>query len=167
MNALQRLLSNSILAFIANTVAKVSGSILFIMIGRQIGPAEAGVFNLGVTYYTILLGLWAHIKIAYSPRSYSWIDGYVRRRLRWVCLRHWKKPRVIQQKLRALGLPPHQARSISGSRKGPWRLSATAELHRALGNARLARLGLVSMLHLHESDIDRLHRPHHLSLPFD
>ncbi|MFN2135185.1 MAG: oligosaccharide flippase family protein, partial [Candidatus Promineifilaceae bacterium] len=57
MNALQRLLSNSLLAFVANTIAKVGSSILFILIGRQMGPAEAGVFNLGVTYYTILLGL--------------------------------------------------------------------------------------------------------------
>lgn len=57
MNALQRLLSNAFLALIANTIAKVSGSILFILIGRQIGPAEAGTFNLGVTYYTILMGL--------------------------------------------------------------------------------------------------------------
>jgi O-antigen/teichoic acid export membrane protein len=57
MNALQRLLSNTILAFIANTIARVSSSILFIFIGREIGPQAAGVFNLGVTYYTILLAL--------------------------------------------------------------------------------------------------------------
>jgi O-antigen/teichoic acid export membrane protein len=57
MNTIQRLLSNTILAFIANTIAKLSASILFILVGRLIGPDEAGVFNLGVTYYTILLAL--------------------------------------------------------------------------------------------------------------
>ncbi len=57
MNTLQRLLSNTILAFIASAIAKVSGSILFIFVGRLIGPEEAGIFNLGVTYYTILLAL--------------------------------------------------------------------------------------------------------------
>jgi O-antigen/teichoic acid export membrane protein len=57
MNTIQRLLSNTILAFIGNSIAKVSGSILFILVGRLIGPAEAGVFNLGITYYTILLAL--------------------------------------------------------------------------------------------------------------
>jgi group II intron reverse transcriptase/maturase len=114
----------------------------------------------------ILLGQWAHIKIAHSPFCYLWIDGYVRRRLRWICLRHWKKPRVIAKKLRAFGLPPDSARSITGSRKGPWRLSATPAMHRALDKARLARLGLVSLLQLHESNIDRLHQPRQLSLPF-
>jgi O-antigen/teichoic acid export membrane protein len=57
MNTIQRLLSNTILAFIANTIAKLSASILFILVGRLIGPDEAGIFNLGVTYYTILLAL--------------------------------------------------------------------------------------------------------------
>ena len=57
MNTIQRLLSNTILAFIANAIAKISSSILFIFVGRLIGPEEAGIFNLGITYYTILLAL--------------------------------------------------------------------------------------------------------------
>ena len=57
MNTIQRLLSNTFLAFISNTIAKVSGSILFIIIGRLIGPDEAGIFSLGITYYTILMAL--------------------------------------------------------------------------------------------------------------
>lgn len=57
MNTIQRLLSNTILAFVGNSIAKVSGSILFILVGRMIGPSEAGVFNLGITYYTILMAL--------------------------------------------------------------------------------------------------------------
>lgn len=57
MNTIQRLLSNTLLAFVSNTIAKVSGSILFIIIGRLIGPEEAGIFSLGITFYTILMAL--------------------------------------------------------------------------------------------------------------
>lgn len=57
MNTLQRLLSNTLLAFVSSTVARISGSILFILVGRQLGPDEAGIFNLGVTAYTILVAL--------------------------------------------------------------------------------------------------------------
>ncbi len=57
MNTLQRLFSNTLLAFIATAMVKVSNSILFILVGRSIGPEEAGVFNLGVTFYTIVLAL--------------------------------------------------------------------------------------------------------------
>ncbi len=59
MNSLQRLASNTILAFISNIVVKASSALLFILVGRRLGPAEAGVFNLGVTYFTIALALSA------------------------------------------------------------------------------------------------------------
>lgn len=57
MNTIQRLLSNTILALLSTAMMKVSTSVLFIFVGRLLGPSEAGVFNLGVTYYTILVAL--------------------------------------------------------------------------------------------------------------
>lgn len=59
MNTLQRLLSNTALAFVANVVVRASTSLLFILIGRNLGPADAGVFTLGTTYFTIVFGLSA------------------------------------------------------------------------------------------------------------
>lgn len=59
MNTLQRLLSNTALAFAANVVVKASTSILFILIGRILGPTDSGVFSLGTTYFTIVFGLSA------------------------------------------------------------------------------------------------------------
>ncbi len=59
MNNLQRLASNTMLAFLSNIVVKASSALLFILVGRRLGPAEAGVFNLGVTYFTLALALSA------------------------------------------------------------------------------------------------------------
>lgn len=59
MNTLQRLLSNTALAFFSNIVVKASNSLLFIFIGRSLGPTNAGVFNLGITYYTVVFALSA------------------------------------------------------------------------------------------------------------
>lgn len=59
MNTLQRLLSNTALAFAANVVVKASTSILFILIGRNLGPTDSGIFSLGTTFFTIVLGLSA------------------------------------------------------------------------------------------------------------
>ncbi len=59
MNSLQRLLSNTVLAYLSNVIAKASISVLFILIGRSLGPSDAGVFNLGITYFTIVFGLSA------------------------------------------------------------------------------------------------------------
>ncbi|MEZ4515377.1 MAG: flippase [Chloroflexota bacterium] len=59
MNTLQRLLSNTALAFLANVAVRASTSLLFILIGRNLGPTESGVFTLGTTYFTIVFGLSA------------------------------------------------------------------------------------------------------------
>lgn len=57
MNPLQRLLGNTTLAYISNIVVKLGSSVLFIMIGRILGPTDAGIFNLGITFFTIVLAL--------------------------------------------------------------------------------------------------------------
>lgn len=57
MNAIQRLFSNTVMAFVGSALMKVSTSVLFILIGRMLGPSDAGVFTLGVTYYAIIVAL--------------------------------------------------------------------------------------------------------------
>ncbi len=59
MNTIQRLLSNTALAFVANVVTRAGTTLLFILIGRVLGPADSGVFSLGTTYFTIIFGLSA------------------------------------------------------------------------------------------------------------
>ena len=59
MNTAQRLLSNTALAFTANILTKAGTALLFIAIGRVLGPTESGMFSLGTTYFTIVFGLSA------------------------------------------------------------------------------------------------------------
>lgn len=59
MNTAQRLLSNTALAFAANVLTKAGNALLFIVIGRVLGPAESGMFSLGTTYITFVVGLSA------------------------------------------------------------------------------------------------------------
>jgi O-antigen/teichoic acid export membrane protein len=59
MNPIQRLFSNTTLAFSARIVAKFSDVILFIIIARFLGPDDAGVFRLGKTYLTLALAFSA------------------------------------------------------------------------------------------------------------
>jgi O-antigen/teichoic acid export membrane protein len=57
MNTVQRLFSNTVLAYASNLFVKASSSLLFIFIGRALGPHDAGVFNLAITYFTITLAI--------------------------------------------------------------------------------------------------------------
>ena len=59
MNTLQRLLGNTLLAFLSSIVVKAGNALLFIMLGRWLGPAESGAFSLATTYFTFVFGLSA------------------------------------------------------------------------------------------------------------
>lgn len=59
MSTLQRLLSNTAFAFASNVIIRASNSLLFILIGRSLGAAPAGMFNLGITYLTVVFALSA------------------------------------------------------------------------------------------------------------
>ena len=59
MKTVRRLMSNAVLAFTSNIVVRASNSLLFIFIGRSLGPTAGGVFNLGITYFTVVFALSA------------------------------------------------------------------------------------------------------------
>lgn len=59
MTTLQRLLTNTLLAFASNVIVRVSNSLLFILLAHSLGPTEAGRFNLGITYFTVIFALSA------------------------------------------------------------------------------------------------------------
>jgi RNA-directed DNA polymerase len=75
------------------------------------------------------------------------LDGWVRRRLRCLLWRQWKRGRTRARKLRALGLADARARVSSGNGHGAWWNAGASHLHQALPAAFFARLGLVSLLH--------------------
>lgn len=59
MNTARRLLGNTAFAFAANILTKAGTALLFIAIGRVLGPAESGMFSLGTTWFTFVFGLSA------------------------------------------------------------------------------------------------------------
>ncbi len=59
MNTIQRLLSNTFLAFASSIIVKAGNALLFILIGRQLGPAASGSFSLATTYFAFVFGLSA------------------------------------------------------------------------------------------------------------
>lgn len=75
------------------------------------------------------------------------IDGWLRRRLRCLLWRQWKRPRTRARKLRALGLDAEAAWRSGGNGHGPWWNAGAGHLHLALPTAYFTRLGLVSLRH--------------------
>lgn len=79
-------------------------------------------------------------------RVLSGTDAHIRRRLRAIVLKHWKRRRTIVKRLIRLGVRPNTARRrIYEGRKSLWNLSHDAAVDRGLRNAYFAERGLVSL----------------------
>lgn len=74
-------------------------------------------------------------------------DAHIRRRLRAMVLKHWRRPRTIVRRVIGLGVRPRTAwRRVYAGRKSWWALSHDAAIEHALRNAYFAERGLVSLL---------------------
>ena len=78
------------------------------------------------------------------------IDAHIRRRLRAIILRHWKRKRTIAKRLVALGVNRRAVlRQVYRGRRSWWALSHTNAVDQGLRNAYFAKRGLVSVVGLH------------------
>jgi group II intron reverse transcriptase/maturase len=78
------------------------------------------------------------------------IDAHLRRRLRAIMLRHWKRKRTIARRLIKLGVPRRSAwRQVYAGRKSWWALSHTPAVDHGLNRAFFRKRGLVAVVELH------------------
>lgn len=72
------------------------------------------------TLNPLLRGWIQYFQLTQSKRPLEELDGWVRRRLRCLLWRQWKRPRTRQRKLRALGLDAERAWKSAMNGRGPW-----------------------------------------------
>ncbi|GAC1381557.1 MAG: group II intron reverse transcriptase/maturase [Acidimicrobiales bacterium] len=88
------------------------------------------------------------------------IDAHVRRRLRAIILRHWKRKRTIARRLIRLGAKAQSAwRGVYDGRRSVWALSHAPVVDYALRNAYFADRGLISVVKLHARPSQRAVAP--------
>jgi len=73
------------------------------------------------------------------------LDKWLRRRVRACYWSNWRLPRTRLKKLKALGVPYEEAYPFAHSGKGPWRLSMTSGVQRALSNKWLRTQGMFTL----------------------
>ena len=80
-----------------------------------------------------------------TPTVLRHLDSWIRRRLRCAFWRQWKTGRKRYAELVRRGVNETLAGKTAGSRCGPWHVSQSPALDRALSNAYLASFGLPSL----------------------
>ena len=69
------------------------------------------------------------------------LDQWLRRKIRCLYWKNWKRVRTRYRELKKLGMSHDTARAWSCSRKGYWRVAGSGILDRALRNAKLEEMG--------------------------
>ena len=73
-------------------------------------------------------------------------DAHIRRRLRAIVLKHWKRKRTVARRLIGLGVPRKRAwRRVYQGRKSLWALSHDYVVHGGLRNKYFTERGLISL----------------------
>jgi RNA-directed DNA polymerase len=77
-----------------------------------------------------------------TPSVLENLDQWIRRRLRSVIWKQWKRGKVRFAKLRALGVNKDMAAKTAGTAHGPWRIANSRALSYAFPNAYFDKLGV-------------------------
>jgi RNA-directed DNA polymerase len=93
-----------------------------------------------------LTGWRAYFGFCETPSVLRDLDSWIRRRLRSVVWKQWKRGRKRFAELTRRGVGKDLAAQTAGSPHGPWRLARSPALSIALPNDYLARLGLPSLV---------------------
>jgi len=89
-------------------------------------------------------GWIAYYRLATTPSVYQGLDEWIRRRLRQMQWKRWKRGTTRYRELVRLGVPPERA-ALGAVGTSPWRMSRTPVIHEALSNAYWRNLGLESI----------------------
>lgn len=86
-----------------------------------------------------LVGWLGYYQLAETPSVFRNIDAWIRRRLRMIRWKEWKKVGTKLKNLTKLGILKSKAWEWANSRKGYWRIAKSPILDRALDNQYLVR----------------------------
>lgn len=91
-----------------------------------------------------LRGWIGYFRLADTPSVFENLDSWIRRRLRQMVWKRWKRGRTRFRELVALGVPRARA-GLGAVGKSPWHMSRTPVVNEALNNAYWQKLGLESV----------------------
>jgi len=95
---------------------------------------------------------WArYFRLAQVKGVFEELDQWIRRKLRCILWRQWKRPRTRAEKMIRLGLDKERAWRSAYNGRGPWWNAGASHMNACVTARMLHRQGLVSLLYLHQS----------------
>jgi len=101
------------------------------------------------TLVPIIRGWTAYYRLSRVGNVFEELDQWLRRKLRAVLWRQWKRNRTRFDELRRRGLTAEHARLGAGNGRGPWWNAGASHMNAAVPILALRQLGLVSFVEEH------------------
>jgi group II intron reverse transcriptase/maturase len=93
-----------------------------------------------------LRGWLNYFRYVESDYLFKELDGWLRRKLRVILWKQWKRTYTRAKNLTKLGLSSDAAWRFVRKQRGPWAIAGTNVMNRVLNNPYFEKLGLVSLL---------------------
>jgi RNA-directed DNA polymerase len=103
------------------------------------------------TLNPLLRGWINYFRLSQTRTPLEDLDVWVRRHLRRLLWKQWKRPTTRARRLRQLGLAPERAWRSSVNGRGPWWNAGARHMVHALPPSYFARMGLVSLVATHQA----------------
>jgi RNA-directed DNA polymerase len=100
------------------------------------------------TLNPLLRGWMNYFRLSETKTFAEELDSWIRRRLRAIIWRQWKRPGTRYKRLIALGLPQARAHLSASNGRGPWFNSGASHMIATLPTKSFAAMGLVSLLEI-------------------
>ncbi len=98
----------------------------------------------------LLRGWMGYFQHTQSLKTVAVLDEWMRRRLRCLLWRQWKRPATRVRKLRQLGLDDERAWRSGANGRGPWWNAGATHMNAAVPTAYFTRMGLASLVVIHQ-----------------
>jgi len=97
----------------------------------------------------IIRGWVNYFKLADMKQLMETLDQWLRRRLRMITWKRWKRVRTRYENLKKAGIPDRQAWQWANTRLGYWRVAGSWILTRAMLNEAFKKAGCLSLKELY------------------
>lgn len=127
------------------SVARLKGKVKAVLRagrGRNIGRTIDALKPL-------LHGWYVYFRLAETKSVFEQLDSWLRRRLRLILWRQWKRPLTRTRRLMERGLSRERARNSALNGRGPWWNSGASHMNHAFPKRYFDQLGMFSFLDNH------------------
>jgi RNA-directed DNA polymerase len=125
-----------------NSLKRLKDKVREIVVGNASRNLVATINELN----PVLRGWTSYFRLSEGKRALQDLDGWIRRKLRCLLWRQWKKPATRNKRLQARGLDATRAWKSASNGRGPWWNAGASHMNVAYSKRSFDVLGLVSLL---------------------